>query len=59
MPGKTLADVRHMIEHDLEHEKEHELERAKEGQVVKYLPENGSIRFATESLAGGPGSRVW
>jgi trigger factor len=39
MPGKTLADVRHMIEHDLEHEKEHELERAKEAQVVKYLHE--------------------
>jgi trigger factor len=39
MPGKTLAEVRHMIEHDLEHEKEHELERAKEGQVVKYLHE--------------------
>jgi trigger factor len=38
-PGKTLADVRHMIEHDLEHEKEHELERAKEAQVVKYLHE--------------------
>ncbi|HJX25777.1 MAG TPA: trigger factor [Chthoniobacterales bacterium] len=39
MPGKTLADVRHMIEHDLEHEREHELERAKEAQVVKYLHE--------------------
>jgi trigger factor len=39
MPGKTLADVRHMIEHDLEHEKEHQLERAKEGQIVKYLHE--------------------
>jgi trigger factor len=38
-PGKTLADVRHLIEHDLEHEKEHELERAKEAQVVKYLHE--------------------
>jgi trigger factor len=39
MPGKTLAEVRHMIEHDLEHEKEHELERAKEAQIVKYLHE--------------------
>lgn len=38
-PGKTLADLRHMIEHDLEHEKEHELERAKEAQIVKYLHE--------------------
>jgi trigger factor len=37
--GKTLADLRHMIEHDLAHEKEHERERAKEGQVVKYLHE--------------------
>jgi trigger factor len=36
-PGKTLADLRHMIEHDLEHEKEYERERAKEGQIVKYL----------------------
>jgi trigger factor len=40
MPGKTLADVRHMLEHDLEHEKEHGVERAKEGQIVKYLHEN-------------------
>jgi trigger factor len=37
--GKTLADLRHMIEHDLAHEKDHERERAKEGQVVKYLHE--------------------
>ena len=37
--GKTLANLRHLIEHDLEHEKEHEVERAKEGQVVKYLHE--------------------
>jgi trigger factor len=40
VPGKTLADLRHMIEHDLEHEKEHEVERAKEGQIVKYLHEH-------------------
>ena len=39
IPGKTLVDLRQMIEHDLEHEKEHERERAKEGQVVKYLHE--------------------
>jgi trigger factor len=37
--GKTLADLREMIERDLAHEKEHERERAKEGQVVKYLHE--------------------
>jgi trigger factor len=39
IPGKTLADLRQIIEHDLGHEKEHERERAKEGQVVKYLHE--------------------
>jgi trigger factor len=39
MPGKTLAELRHAIEHNLEHEKEHEIERAKEQQVVKFLHE--------------------
>src|SRR5438477_9328956 len=39
LPGKTLADLRHTIEHDLEHEKEQEVERAKEAQIVKYLQE--------------------
>jgi trigger factor len=39
IPGKTLAELRQIIEHDLAHEKEHERERAKEGQVVKYLHE--------------------
>jgi trigger factor len=39
VPGKTLADLRRIIEHDLAHEKEHGRERAKEGQVVKYLHE--------------------
>jgi trigger factor len=39
IPGKTLADLRQIIERDLAHEKEHERERAKEGQVVKYLHE--------------------
>jgi trigger factor len=38
-PGKTLADLRQMIEHDLEHAKEHDAERAKEAQIVKYLHE--------------------
>src|SRR5262245_31460321 len=37
--GKTLADLRKVIEHDLGHEKEHGRERAKEGQVVQYLHE--------------------
>ena len=40
VPGKTIADLRHMIEHDLEHEKEHEIERAKESQIVKFLHEH-------------------
>src|SRR5437879_3271742 len=39
IPGKTLVDLRKVLEHDLAHEKEHERERAKEGQVVKYLHE--------------------
>ena len=39
IPGKTLADLRQIIEHDLAHEKGHERERAKEGQLVKYLHE--------------------
>jgi trigger factor len=43
MPDKTLADLRHTIEHNLEHEKEHELERVKEQQVVKYLHERISF----------------
>jgi trigger factor len=37
--GKTLIDLRQLIEHDLEHEKEHERERAKEGQIMKSLHE--------------------
>jgi trigger factor len=45
IPGKTLADLRHIIEHDLAHEKEHELERAKEGQVVKYLHERSQFEL--------------
>jgi trigger factor len=40
LPGKTLADLRHTIEHDLEHEKEHQVEQAKDEQVIKYLHEN-------------------
>jgi trigger factor len=39
MPEKTLAELRHELEHNLEHEKEHEIERAKEQQVVKFLHE--------------------
>ena len=43
LPGKTLADLRHTMEHDLEHEKEHEIERAKESQIVKFLHEHISF----------------
>src|SRR5438270_6099398 len=39
LPGTTLTDLRHTIEHDLEHEKEHQVERAKEEQVINYLQE--------------------
>jgi trigger factor len=39
VPGKTLADLRGMVEHDLEHAKEHDAERLKEAQIVKYLHE--------------------
>src|SRR5216117_3658117 len=40
VPGKTLADLRQMIEHDIEHAKEHDIERAKEAQILKYLHEH-------------------
>jgi trigger factor len=43
LPDKTLADLRHTIEHNLEHEKEHQVERAKEAQVVKFLHEHISF----------------
>ena len=43
MPGKTLADLRHTIEHNLEHEKEHEIDRVKEQQIVKFLHEQISF----------------
>ena len=39
VPGKTLADLRQMIQHDIEHAKEHDAERAKESQIVKFLHE--------------------
>jgi trigger factor len=43
MPEKTLAELRHAIEHNLEHEKEHEIERTKEQQIVKFLHERISF----------------
>jgi trigger factor len=39
VPGKTLVDLREMIEHDIEHAKQHDVERAKESQIIKYLHE--------------------
>ena len=39
MPDKTLADLRHALEHQIEHEKGHELERARESQVLQFLSE--------------------
>jgi trigger factor len=45
MPGKTLADLRHALEHDLEHEKEHEVERAKEAQILSYLHERTNLEL--------------
>ena len=38
-PGKTLVDLRQMIEHDIEHAKQHDVERAKEAQIVRFLHE--------------------
>jgi trigger factor len=35
--GKTLAELREMVEHDLEHEKKHAIEHEKESQIVKFL----------------------
>ncbi len=43
LPEKTLADLRHTVEHNLEHEKEHEIERAKESEIVKFLHEHVSF----------------
>ena len=40
VPGKTLTEVRKMIEHDIEHAKQHDAERARESQIVKYLHEH-------------------
>jgi trigger factor len=39
VPGKSLPDLRQIIEHDIEHAKEHDAERARESQIVKYLHE--------------------
>jgi len=38
--GKTLSELRQMVEHDLEHEKEHAIEQVKESEIVKFLHEH-------------------
>ncbi len=43
MPEKSLADLRHALEHQIEHDKEHQVESAREQQVVKFL--NDLIQF--------------
>jgi trigger factor len=45
VPGKTLADLRGLVEHDLEHTKEHDVERAKEAQILKYLHERIQVEL--------------
>jgi trigger factor len=50
MPDKTLADLRHTIEHNLEHEKEHEVERVKEQQIVQFLHEHISFDLPASLL---------
>ncbi len=50
LPDKTLADLRHTIEHNLEHEKEHEVGRAKEAQVVKFLHEHVTFDLPSSLL---------
>jgi len=45
LPDKTLADLRHTIEHDLEHEKEHQIEHAKEEQIIKHLHEKTTFEI--------------
>ena len=49
-PGKTLQELRNMVEHDLEHEKEHAVERVKESQIVKYLHEHTSFELPPSIL---------
>jgi trigger factor len=37
--GKTLADLRQMVQRDIEHAKKHDAESATESQILKYLHE--------------------
>ncbi len=68
LPEKTLADLRHTLEHDLEHEKEHEIERAKESEIVQIFARAHQFRLAADApeernaaraeRAGSPQSRA-
>jgi trigger factor len=49
---KTLADLRHILEHDLEHEKEHAIEQAKEAQIIKALHERTQFDLPPQLLRG-------
>jgi trigger factor len=49
---KTLADLRHILEHDLEHEKEHAIEQAKEAQIIKVLHERTQFDLPPQLLRG-------
>ena len=50
LPGKTLHDLRHVIEHDIEHGKEHEVEQAREGQILKFLNEQTAFEVPPSLL---------
>lgn len=49
---KTLADLRHMLEHDLEHEKEHAIEQAKESQIIKALHDRTQFDLPSQLVRG-------
>ena len=48
--GKTLSELRQMVEHDLGHEKEHVIEEAKESQIVKFLHEHTAFDLPLQLL---------
>jgi trigger factor len=50
--GKTLSELRQMVEHDLGHEKEHIIEEAKESQIVKFLHEHTAFDLPPQLLRG-------
>ncbi len=52
LPGKTVGDLRHMIEHDIEHEKEHQVEQAKEAQILKHLNDQTPFELPQSLLRG-------